>query len=128
MQTPNDSEDDLGAELRDLGENLKQTLRTAWQSEERKKIQREIKSGLKELEGLLKEASDELHASEIRHEIQEGVSDFRERLERGELEKRIREDLLSALHTINEELKRLSAQWSAEAGGYEDKTGEDDHG
>ncbi len=105
------SEPDLATELRLLGDNLKATLRSAWESEERKKVQEEIERGLADLGHYLQDAATELEADRIGQEIKEGVADIRSRLESGELEARIRVDLLKALQTINTELDKFKGQW-----------------
>ena len=48
---------DLASELRQLGNNLKASLQSAWESEERKKVQEDIEHGLTDLGQLLQDAA-----------------------------------------------------------------------
>jgi predicted component of type VI protein secretion system len=106
------SKPDLTNELHQLGINLKSTLQSAWESEERKKVQEEIERGLADLGKLLQDASTEFEANRVGQEIKAGVADFRTRLQSGEVETRIREDLMQALKAVNAELDKLSEQWA----------------
>ena len=101
-------EGDLSAELRDLGRNLKTAAKTAWESEESRRLQQELKTGLAALEAGLREASGELSSPEARQRVRTEVHDIGERLRSGQVETRLRSDLLAALRTLNAELKKAS--------------------
>ncbi len=103
---------DLAGELRQLGKNLKASLQSAWESEERKKVQEDIEHGLTDLGQLLQDAATEFESNRVGQEIKANVADFRSRLESGEVETRVRKDLLSALQAINAELDKFKDQWS----------------
>jgi t-SNARE complex subunit (syntaxin) len=103
---------DLASELRQLGKNLKASLQSAWESEERKKVQEEIENGLAELGQLLQDTATEFEANRVGQEIKANVADFRSRLESGEVETRVRKDLTAALQTINAELDKFKDQWT----------------
>lgn len=115
MDGHDDSESDLSAEIRKLGKNLKDSLQTAWESEERKKIQQEIESGVAEISAMLKKATDEFDARQVEEEIKEGVETLQRRMRDGELESQVREELLKALRTINAELNTLMEKWARAA-------------
>ena len=59
---------DLSDELRELGRNLKAAAKTAWESEESRRLQQELKSGLAALEVA------ELGAEFLRHAFREGLA------------------------------------------------------
>jgi hypothetical protein len=50
----------LTAELRELGKNLTEVLRSAWDQPERKRLQQEIANGLSELGSTLKDETRKL--------------------------------------------------------------------
>lgn len=120
-ETPQrEQEGDLAEELRQLGNNLKATLQTAWESEERRKVQQEIEEGLAELGRVLQQASTEFDADEVGQEVKTEVSRIREGLESGEIQGRVRADLLTALRGINEELNNFKDQWNPQEEGSND--------
>ena len=102
---------DLASELHQLGKNLKASLQSAWESEERKKVQEDIEHGLIDLGQLLQDAATEFESNRVGQEIRANVADFRSRLESGEVETRVRKDLLTALQAINAELDKFKDQW-----------------
>jgi len=100
--------EDLTAEFRNLGKNLKSILRSAWESPERKKLQQEIETGMTELGSSLDQAVNELKDSPTGQRLKEDARDFQERLRSGEVDKRIREDLLSVMQRFNAELEKVA--------------------
>jgi uncharacterized membrane protein YccC len=106
--------DDLAAELRALGANLKEVLKAAWESEERRRLQTEIGSGLEDLASTLKSAAQEFSESPTGQRLKADVQDARERLRKGQVEGRMREDMLAALRKINAELSKAAARRSSE--------------
>lgn len=115
---------DLASELRQLGKNLKASLQSAWESEERKKVQVDIEHGLTDLGQLLQDAATEFESNRVGQEIKANVADFRSRLESGEVETRVRKDLLTALQAINAELGKFKDQWTRPEAGSDTSEGE----
>ena len=107
MDEEHKPETDLTDEFRQLGNNLKDTLQSAWESEERKKFQEEIETGLLELGKLLKQTSEEFDTSQVKEDIKTGMDDLRDRIRGGEIETQVREELLNTLRAINLELSQL---------------------
>lgn len=106
--SPETPEDDLSAELRELGRNLKLAARTAWESEESRRLQQELKNGFAALEAGLREASSELSSGETRQRVRNEAHDFSQRVRSGQVETQLRSDLLTALRTVNAELKKAT--------------------
>ena len=97
-------ENELADELRNLGQNLKGILQTAWESEERHKLQNEIQAGLAELQKTVADFSAGPNGQRLKAEVQ----DLGERVRSGQVESRLRNDLLAALRTINAELEKAA--------------------
>jgi hypothetical protein len=97
-------EGELSAELRELGRNLKAAAKTAWESEESRRLQQELRNGMAALEASLREATSDETRARVRTEVHQ----MGERLRSGEVEGRVRGDLLSALRSVNAELKKAS--------------------
>ena len=104
-QTP---EGDITAELHELGKNLRDTLRAAWASEERQNLQKEIENGLTELTATLSQAVHDFSESSTGQTLKADVNDFKERLRSGEVENRLRAEILGALRKVNTELQKTA--------------------
>ena len=107
MSTEN-PEGDLSAELRELGRNLKTAAKAAWESEESRRLQQELRNGLAALEAGLRDASGEVGSPETRQRVRTEVHEFGARVRSGEVETQLRTDLLAALRTVNAELKKAA--------------------
>lgn len=105
---PNTTPGEIADELRQLGQNLRQALQNAWESEERKKIQQEIEGGLDELGSTLSQAAKDFASGPTGQTLKAEIDEFGERLRSGEVENRVRSDVLEALRTVNQELKKAS--------------------
>lgn len=114
--TPPNPQENLSDEFRRLGQNLVDTMRSAWDSPERKRLQDEIGDGLDELAKTIRLEVDAFQQSPTGQRIRSDVEDFRQRVRKGEVEEKLREDLLAALRAINDELKKVSARWSEPGG------------
>jgi CII-binding regulator of phage lambda lysogenization HflD len=93
-------------EFVELGRNIQKALEAAWASEERIKLQAEIEAGLKEANKALKQAADDFSQSQAGQTLKVETEGLQKRLQSGEVEAKIRSDLLSALRMANEELKK----------------------
>jgi len=102
------SQSDVAAEFRNLGQNLKSVLQTAWDSDERKKLQEEIEAGLADLNRSLDQAVSEFRESPAGQRLKEDVADLSGRIRTGQVEEEIRVGLLSVLRSIDQELENAS--------------------
>ena len=105
-------EGDLSAEFRELGKNLSDALRTAWERPERKQLQQEIEQGLKEFGKTLRQEADSFSESPTGQRLKEDADDLRERVRSGQVEEKARSELLEALRTINVQLQKVISRWS----------------
>lgn len=97
---------DIADELRELGLKLKEILRTAWESPERKKVQQEIESGLTELGDTLNKAVNEFSESPTGQTLKADMEDFSQRVRSGQVESQVRDEILKALRLVNDELRK----------------------
>lgn len=98
----------IKSEFQLLGENLKQMFVTAWESEERKNFQNELENGLADLGDTLKQTAQDFKESETGQKVKAEAEDLRDRIESGEVEQKVREDILSVLHKVNAELEKIT--------------------
>jgi hypothetical protein len=119
MGESNPPEDKLAEEFHNLGKNLMDAFRTAWETPERKKLQQDIESGLNELGNTLRQEYNTFSESSTGQRLKADVEDLHERVRTGEAEAKVRSDLLVALRTVNDELQkvtdRLASRQSSES-------------
>jgi hypothetical protein len=105
-------EGDLKEEFANLSQNLKNIINTAWESEERKKVQADIHQGLDELSNAINNMIEEFQVKETGKKVVKEVDDFSERLRSGEVRDKAHEGILSALKKMNAELEKASAKFT----------------
>jgi len=106
-------EGDLKEEFQNLSQNLKTVINTAWESEERKKVQADIHDGLDELYNAINQMIDEFKVSETGKKVVKEVDDFSERLRSGEIRDQAVEGILSALKKMNAELEKAASKFTS---------------
>ena len=101
-------EGDIGEQLNELGKNLRDALRTAWESDERRKLQQDIEVGLANLRDSLNQAATDFSSSQTGQTLKEDVRDLNERWKTGEVGSKVRTEIADALRTVNQELQKAS--------------------
>jgi len=102
---------DLAAQFRELGDQLKNMIQSAWDSEESQKFRTELKEGLSELGKVANETVDEFKTSETGQRLKADAEEFKVRVESGEVEAKAREEVSKVLDFINTELGKINQQW-----------------
>lgn len=103
---------DLTEQFRELGNNLKNIIQTAWQSEEAQKLHQDIRDGFNELGKAANEAMAEFNASEAGQRIKEEAQELKERVQSGEVEAKAREEISKVLNALNTEIEKAINQIS----------------
>jgi len=93
------SKDEIGNEFEKLGENIRQVVQGAWESEERKRIGKEIHDGLIEIGETFTRLGEEFVENPGVQRVREEVDDFSERIQSGEVVQKINDDLVSLLQS-----------------------------
>jgi succinate dehydrogenase/fumarate reductase flavoprotein subunit len=106
-------EENLAEEFRRLGINLTEVLRGAWESPERKKLQQEIANGLSDLSNMMRTEAEYIRESPTGQRMKADAEELRERVRSGEVESKVRQDILAALRFFNEQLRKASEHLSA---------------
>lgn len=96
-----------------LGGNIKEMAQAALESEEFKKFQREMNEGLTELGDTLNKFFQEVAESPAGKRVKEEIDDISKSARTGELESKVRQDVLAALRKANEELEKAAQRWQA---------------
>lgn len=102
----------LRDEFRSLGENLKGLFSSAWESEERKNLQREMEEGMHELGKALNDFASDFQSGEVGQTLRREADQFGERVKTGEVESKARQEILKALKVLNTELEKAADKFS----------------
>jgi hypothetical protein len=112
-------ESEISAEFRKLGSNLKEALHTAWDSPDRQRLEQEIKTGLREAAEALAGLAGEVVESDTGKKLRSEIESLGDRVKSGELEAKIREDVLAAVRALNAELERARGRRGGQGGSAE---------
>ena len=102
------STDNISDQLNELGKNLREALQSAWESEERRKLQKEIEDGLANLGASLSEAAKDFSSSPTGQSLKEDVKDLQERWRTGEVRSKAHSEIVEALRKVNTELQKAT--------------------
>lgn len=100
---------DLNQEFRNLGKNLATALQAVWESPERKRLQQDLETGLKELGTTLRQEVNTFSESPTGQRVKSEVQDVSQRVKSGEVQQKIRDELVSALQALNSQLEKAAA-------------------
>jgi ATP:corrinoid adenosyltransferase len=98
--------------FQNLGNNLVQLMRTAWDSPERKHLQSEIEVSLTDLSSSIQEEVTNFQASPTGQQLKSNLTDIHEQIKSSEFQSRMRDEILDALKVANRELERVINHWS----------------
>lgn len=113
MSDQEQPESSITEEFRILGKNLVDAVHSAWDSPERKRLQGEIERGLSEFQNSVSEEIEHWSESPTAQRMKSDVKEAADRVRSSEVEKSIRQELITALKSINIELEKVSSRWSA---------------
>ncbi len=103
-------DNDIVEELKNLGRQFAETIETAWQGEERQRIESQVREGVKsfvdEVDNVIREARESDAVDKIRTEAVE----MKERVETGEFSRKARSGIVQGLGWLSEELSKLADQ------------------
>jgi hypothetical protein len=102
----------LGDAFRNLGKNIVDVFRAAWESPERKNLQEELENGLNEFSNSIKKEVDEFSVTPTGQQIKSDVESLKERIRSGETEAKVRSEVLNALRIVNTQLERITQEIS----------------
>jgi ElaB/YqjD/DUF883 family membrane-anchored ribosome-binding protein len=110
MSTENKQpQSELINELNKLGENLGNLLRSAWESEERKSVEREIAAGLEQMSKKINETAEQLKTDANVHTAKRAVKGAWETAHGPQIVTEFRQGVLDTIKRINDELAKRSA-------------------
>ena len=107
MEENTQPEDNLADEFRNLGKNIIDAVHTAWERPERQRLQEDIERGLSEFGAAIRQEADKFSESPTSQRIKTDAEKIHTRFKNGEFETKVRDELLTALQTVNSELEKV---------------------
>ena len=116
-RTASAAEADLLGEINRLGTAIVQAIQTAWQSDERKKLEQDLNKGLRTLADNVEEALEKVGKNEQVHEFLDKAEDVAEsvgeKVRDAKVTGEIKEGLLKGLAALTEQLQKVSKDVAA---------------
>ena len=106
------AEPDLIAEMKNLGRQFADALRTAWNSQERQKIETEVREGLDVFVSELEKGFKELRDGQAAQKAKQEVSQVKEKVEGAELGRKAKVAMADGLRWLSEEFENLASQFT----------------
>jgi signal recognition particle GTPase len=115
---------DVSEEFRRLGQQFSETLQRAWRSEERHRLEGEVRRGLTTFANEVDKALSELKETKAAKKAKEEASELREKVETGEVGYKTRRGVAQGLQWLSQELAKLAEQFTPVAEEPADDEGE----
>ena len=102
------SQKDIADELHRLGKNINLFAKTVWESPERQKIEKDLETGLNNLGPNLENAAHQFSQSPAGQQIKNDLDEFGQQLSNGEIETKVKKEVLSILSVLNQEIEQAA--------------------
>lgn len=102
-------------QFNDLGANIRDVFSNAWDSQEKQKVQDDLKNGLIDLGEMLGKLADEFHIREFTKKMVDGVEEIGEKVRSGEMEDKAKTDVIRTLKKINQSLTKSANKFTPPA-------------
>ena len=98
---------DIIDQLRELGRNLEEIIRKAWESDQGHEIREQFRTGLRELNAQVDRTVESIKEDEAARDLGTRVKDNLESAVGDEFADNLRQGVSQALKTLNEQINRL---------------------
>ena len=105
---------DLAAEFAELGRKISETVSTAWNSEERHKIQQDLKVGFEKFTEEMNKAAKNLRDSDVGVKVEAGVQKAHTDVKSGKVGDDVRKGTIKALRAMGEALDKMTDSFTEE--------------
>ncbi|MCL4868071.1 MAG: hypothetical protein KJ063_03805 [Anaerolineae bacterium] len=106
------SEADLVEEMKKLGRQFAEAIRAAWNSQERQKIETDVREGLDVFVSELEKGFKELRDSQAAQKAKQEVSQVKEKVDAADLGRRTKSAVAEGLRWLGEEFSNLATQFT----------------
>lgn len=104
---------DISDALRNLGQQFVNTIQTAWDSEERKEVEEELRDGMQQFAAEVDKAFKQVKGSPAGKRAQEEAAEFKDSIDKGEFAPKMQNSLVQGLQWLSDELGKLADQFTA---------------
>jgi uncharacterized protein (DUF2267 family) len=113
-EKPKEESVDLAAEFAELGKKIRTTIETAWTSDERKKIQAEIRDGLDRFVKEVDEAFKSARASDTGKKVEAEVKRVADDIDSGKIAGEVRKGLVTGLRSLGSALDKMADSFTGD--------------
>ena len=106
QQTHSEPKSEFVTELNRLGENLGNLLKSMWESEERKSIERELNTGLEQMSKRVNETVEQLRKDAAVENVKKAAKDALETARVPKILNEVQQGMLDSLKKLNEEIAK----------------------
>ena len=117
---------DIAAEFQKLGRQFAETLQSAWDSEERKRVEKEVREGMQSFVKEVDQVIREVKASETTEKIKGEAEELKTRVETSDIGTRARTGFVQGLRWLSEGLGELANQFTPQEKGGDAPSEESD--
>ena len=104
---------DVVEEFKKLGRQFADTLEGIFNSEEARRVENEVRAGMKSFAGEVEKAFQEAKESPAAMRMKEEATGMKERVESGDVGRRAQEGMVSGLRWLSTELDKLANQFTS---------------
>ncbi|MBK8430960.1 MAG: hypothetical protein IPL28_06535 [Chloroflexi bacterium] len=103
---------DITNELRNLGQQFANTLEAAWHSQERVRVEGEIREGMKQFADEVGRVLNNVRESAAAQKVREEASEIKTKVEDTEVTKKARNSVAQGLSWLSQELGKLAEKFT----------------
>ena len=117
---------DVADELGNLGRQFGETMRAAWNSDERRKFETELREGIHTFAQEIDKAFKDVASSEPAQKARSEAAELKDKAVTGDVGQKTRDSLARSLRWFSEELGKVADSFTAPEKGPEDIGAEDE--
>jgi hypothetical protein len=103
---------DIASEFQHLGQQLGETLQSAWESDERKRIEKEVREGVHSFVAEIDKVLQDVRTSDSTSKLREEASDAKAKVEESEIGQKARAGIVEGLRWLSEGLNELAVKFT----------------
>ena len=103
---------DVAEELREFGKQFADTIRSAWNSAERQRLETELRDGMRSFADEVDKAIQEIRKSPAAERVKTEAINVREKVESSDVGNKARSGVASGLQVLSEQLAKLAERFT----------------
>lgn len=103
---------DVNAEFQHLGQQLGETLQSAWESDERKRIEKEVREGVQSFVAEIDKVLQDVRTSDSTSKLREEAAGAKAKVDESELGQKAREGIVEGLRWLSVGLNELAVKFT----------------